>query len=225
MSHVLIVDDERVYTGALRILLRSRGYEVSVADRGEAALRAVYTLDLDVVLLDLGLPDMDGVDVIREIRKGADPPIIVLSGRTDSRDKVQALDAGADDYMTKPFTPEELFARIRAVIRRLCRPEGAPQIFFIGRSAVDMSSRIVTDESGEIRLTRTEWRLLEQFLRQPGKVLGHRRLLSAVWGPSYQGEAHYLRQYVARLRRKLEVDPARPRHFLTESGMGYRFHV
>jgi two-component system KDP operon response regulator KdpE len=169
---------------------------------------------------------MDGVEVIRGLRGWTSVPIIVLSGRADSSEKVAALDAGADDYVTKPFGVDELLARIRAVTRRLTPVPGDAAVVDIGRYTVDLSSRVVRRAEGaeEIRLTPTEWHLLEMLIRNPGKLVSQRQLLQEVWGPQYQTETHYLRQYMAQLRRKLEDDPAHPRHLLTEPGMGYRFH-
>jgi two-component system, OmpR family, KDP operon response regulator KdpE len=178
----------------------------------------------DLVVLDLGLPDLDGVDVIRGLRARTAVPIIVLSGRVGSSDKVAALDAGADDYVTKPFGIDELLARIRAVTRRHA-PAAPPPIAHIGQYIVDLSRPSVrrADGAEQIRLTPTEWHLLEILIRNPGKLVGQRLLLREVWGPQYQSETHYLRQYMAQLRRKLEDDPAHPRYLLTEPGMGYRF--
>ena len=176
-------------------------------------------------MLDLGLPDIDGVEVIRKLRTWTPVPIVVLSGRLDSHDKVDALDAGADDYVTKPFSIDELLARIRAVTRRRTATRAAPPVR-IGRYTVDLADRTRTDAddpASAVHLTRTEWQLLEVLARNPGKLISQRQLLQQVWGPTYVTETQYLRQYMAHLRRKLEPDPARPRHLLTEPGMGYRF--
>jgi two-component system KDP operon response regulator KdpE len=194
-----------------------------VAVDGAAALRAAAQQPPDLVVLDLGLPDMQGVDVIRGLRGWTNIPIIVLSGRVDSRDKVDALDAGADDYITKPFGVDELLARIRAVTRRAHPTGETASVVIVGRHTVDLAARAITGGDTETRLTPTEWQLLEHLLRNPGKLLSQRSLLRDVWGPQYGSETHYLRQYMARLRRKLEADPARPQHLLTEPGMGYRF--
>jgi two-component system KDP operon response regulator KdpE len=220
---VLVVDDEPQILRALRINLRARQYEVDVAVDGAAALRAAAQQPPDLVVLDLGLPDMQGVDVIRGLRGWTNIPIIVLSGRVDSRDKVDALDAGADDYITKPFGVDELLARIRAVTRRAHPTGETASVVVVGRHTVDLAARAITGGDTETRLTPTEWQLLEHLLRNPGKLLSQRSLLRDVWGPQYGSETHYLRQYMARLRRKLEADPARPQHLLTEPGMGYRF--
>jgi two-component system KDP operon response regulator KdpE len=220
MTRVLVVDDEPQIVRALRINLRARQYDVDTAADGGTALRLAAHSHPDLVVLDLGLPDMEGVEVIRGLRGWTTVPIIVLSGRIDSGDKVEALDAGADDYVTKPFGVDELLARIRAVTRRIHPAGSAEPVVEIGGHTVDLAARSV---SGGVRLTPTEWQLLDHLLRQPGKLIGQRALLRDVWGPQYQTETNYLRQYMARLRRKLEADPTHPRHLLTEPGMGYRF--
>jgi two-component system KDP operon response regulator KdpE len=219
MTRILVVDDEPQILRALRINLRARGYDVDVAADGGGALKAAAAAPPDLVVLDLGLPDMEGADVIRGLRGWTAVPVIVLSGRAGSADKVAALDAGADDYVTKPFGVDELLARIRAVTRRAGSPDTAPTVA-VGGYTVDLAARAVTPE---VRLTPTEWHLLEILLRNPGKLVSQRQLLREVWGPQYQSETNYLRQYMAQLRRKLEQDPGHPRHLLTEPGMGYRF--
>lgn len=221
---VLVVDDEPQILRALRINLQARRYDVITASDGAAGLEAARGESPELVILDLGLPDMDGVDVLRSLRVWSDVPVIVLSGRDASSDKVTALDSGADDYVTKPFNIEELLARMAAVSRRL-RPEAAEvEPVHVGRHVVSLSERAVTGESGElVHLTRTEWELLAILVRNPGKLVSQRQLLQEVWGPVYLEETHYLRQYMAQLRKKLEPDPTRPRHLLTEPGMGYRF--
>ncbi|POM23819.1 KDP operon transcriptional regulatory protein KdpE [Actinomadura rubteroloni] len=223
MTRVLVVDDEPQLLRALRINLRARDFAVEVAPDGTAALRLAGDFHPDLVVLDLGLPDLDGVDVIQGLRGWTNVPIIVLSGRAGSRDKVEALEAGADDYVTKPFNMDELVARIRAVTRR-AGPEDSVRVVAVGAWSVDLADKTATGADGSaLRLTPTEWHLLELLLRNPGKLIGQRQLLTSVWGPGYVKETHYLRQYMAQLRRKLEADPARPRHLLTEPGMGYRF--
>jgi two-component system KDP operon response regulator KdpE len=222
MTRIIIVDDEPQILRALRINLQARGYEIHTASDGAGALSAAALIRPDLMILDLGLPDTDGVDIIRELRTWTPMPIVVLSGRSDSRDKVDALDAGADDYITKPFGVDELLARIRAVTRR--RPTPGPASARIGDFNIDLANHRVTSPSGDpVHLTPIEWQLVEAFVAEPGKLFSHRQLLQQVWGPTYHSETQYLRQYVAQLRRKFEDDPARPVHFITESGMGYRF--
>jgi two-component system KDP operon response regulator KdpE len=226
VSRVLVVDDEPQILRALAINLRARHYEVLTAGTGTEALAAAAKYNPDLVVLDLGLPDMGGVEVIRGLRGWSTVPIVILSGRTGSGDKVDALDAGADDYVTKPFSVDELLARLRAASRRAGPGDVAPAVTF-GHTTVDLAARRVTvrdgDRASNVRLTPTEWHLLEVLLRHPGKLLTHRQLLSEVWGAGYDTAGGNLRVYMAQLRRKLEADPARPRHLLTEPGMGYRF--
>ena len=226
MIRVLVVDDEPQIVRALRINLRARQYDVDTAMNGAEALRTAAQHPPDLVILDLGLPDMDGVEVIEGLRGWTDAPIIVLSGRADSTDKVQALDCGADDYVTKPFGMDELLARMRAAIRRGTPESSEPQVT-LGDLVIDLAAKRVsrTTPAGDstIRLTPTEWHLLEVLLRHPGKLMSQRQLLQEVWGPGYTDAAGNLRLYMAQLRRKLEPDPARPRWFQTEPGMGYRF--
>jgi two-component system KDP operon response regulator KdpE len=221
VTRILVVDDDPQILRALRINLRARQYEVDVAADGASALKTAAAHPPDLVVLDLGLPDLDGADVIRGLRGWSTVPIIVLSGRADGTDKVSALDAGADDYVTKPFGVDELLARIRAVTRRAHPQDAAASTVRIGRFTIDLSDHTITP--ADFRLTPTEWQLLEQLVRNPGKLITQRHLLHEVWGPQYSTETNYLRQYMARLRRKLEDDPTRPRHLLTEPGMGYRF--
>jgi two-component system KDP operon response regulator KdpE len=224
-TRILVVDDEPQLLRALRINLNARGYDVVTAPNGTAALRETKTSRPDLLVLDLGLPDIDGVDVIRQLRAWTPVPIVVLSGRVGSNDKIDALDAGADDYVTKPFILDELLARIRAVTRRHGEPnQGGP--VRIGRFEIDVGNRTgqaIDQPTEAVHLTRTEWQLLEALVRNPGKLVGQRQLLQEVWGHTYLHETDYLRQYMARLRRKLETDPTRPKHFITEPGMGYRF--
>ena len=222
MTRVLIVEDEPQLLRALGINLRARRYDVRTASDGASALAVASRQPPDLVILDLGLPDMDGVDVVRGLRGWCAAPIIVLSAREAQADKVAALDAGADDYVTKPFGMDELLARMRAAIRRGTLTDTSP---VVGTDAfsVDLAAKRVTTPAGEVRLTPTEWHLLEVLVRNPDKLVGHKQLLHEVWGPEYESETNYLRVYMAQLRRKLEPDPARPRHLLTEPGMGYRF--
>jgi two-component system, OmpR family, KDP operon response regulator KdpE len=224
MTRILIVDDDPQILRALRINLHARQYDVVTAMDGVAALEAARTQKPDLLVLDLGLPGKNGVDVIRELRSWSEVPIVVLSGRAGSRDKIEALDAGADDYVTKPFNIEELLARVRAVTRRLqTAPDGDDPVR-IGEHVIDPAAKAVRTDDGELtHLTKTEWELLLILLRNPGKLVSQRQLLQDIWGPTFLNETHYLRQYMAQLRSKLEPDPARPRHLLTEPGMGYRF--
>ncbi|MET9232701.1 response regulator [Lentzea sp. NPDC003310] len=224
MTKVLVVDDEPQIVRALRINLAARGYEVLTAPDGATALRLAADGRPDVVVLDLGLPDMDGTDVIAGLRGWTSLPIIVLSARTDSADKVDALDAGADDYVTKPFGMDELLARLRAAVRRsaVTGPEDEP-VVRTASFTVDLAAKRVLRDDVEVHLTPTEWGLLEVLARNAGKLVAQKQLLRDVWGPAYEKETHYLRVYLAQLRRKLEPEPARPRHLLTEAGMGYRF--
>jgi len=239
VTRVLVVDDEPQILRALRINLRVREYEVHVAATGAEALKMASRYPPDLVILDLSLPDLDGVEVIEGLRGWTKAPIIVLSGRADSTDKVEALDAGADDYITKPFGVEELLARMRAAVRRTGAAEDLPRIK-LGDLVVDLAAKRVTrqavvsagggsaDAAGsapadDIRLTPTEWHLLEVLLRNPGKLLSRSQLLTEVWGPGYADATGNLRLYMAQLRRKLEPDPARPRWLITEPGMGYRY--
>ena len=224
MSRVLVVDDEPTLVRALAINLRARGWEVVTAHDGTGALQAASDKHPDVVILDLGLPDIDGVDVIRGLRGWTRVPIIVLSARQFSDDKVEALDAGADDYMTKPFGMDELLARLRAALRRV-EPAAEEAVVVAGELSVDLARKKVTRSGTDVRLTPTEWQLLEVLVRARGALVGRQQLLHEVWGPAYNSETNYLRVYTAQLRRKLEQDPSRPRHIITEPGMGYRFEV
>jgi two-component system KDP operon response regulator KdpE len=242
-ARVLIVEDEPTLVRALRIDLRARGYEVLTAATGRDALEQAARRPPDAVLLDLGLPDRDGTDVVRQLRGWSSAPVIVLSGRSAAQDKIGALDAGADDYVTKPFSTEELVARLRAVLRRgeAVRPPGT---VVIGHCRVSLDAHLVTRQPGTgpgeaaadadgtrdgepepetVHLTPTEWRLLEILVRSSGQLVASAWLLAEVWGPGFEHHAHYLRFHMARLRRKLEDDPPRPRHLLTEPGMGYRY--
>lgn len=218
---ILVVDDEPQIVRALRINLNVRGYEVATAATGSEALRLAATFRPEIVLLDLGLPDIDGIDVIAGLRGWTDIPIVVLSARTDSADTVDALDAGADDFVTKPFGMDELLARLRAALRR--GPNAVETAVLETDSfTVDLSSKTVTRKGALVHLTRTEWGVLEILARNRGKLVSQQEILQAVWGPQHERETHYLRIYLGQLRQKLEDDPARPRHLLTETGMGYR---
>jgi two-component system, OmpR family, KDP operon response regulator KdpE len=222
VTRVLAVDDDPALRRALAINLRARKYEVDLAEDGASALAAAARHPPDVVVLDLGLPDMDGGDVIRGLRGWTQVPIVVLSARGSQGDKVDALDAGADDYVTKPFGMDELLARLRAAVRRGAVAEEAP-VVETASFTVDLAAKEVLSAAGEhVRLTPTEWHLLEVLARNEGKLVPQRQLLQEVWGPQYETETNYLRVYMAQIRRKLELEPANPRHFITEPGMGYR---
>ncbi|MCF2526360.1 response regulator [Yinghuangia soli] len=222
MTRVLVVDDEPQIVRALAINLKARGYQVDTAADGTAALAAAAEHHPDVVVLDLGLPDLDGVDVIRGLRGWTKVPIIVLSARQASNEKVAALDAGADDYVTKPFGMDELLARLRAAVRRAA-PEDEMPVVETESFTVDLAAKKARRDGQDIRLTPTEWHLLEVLVRHAGRLVSQRALLQEVWGPQYSTETNYLRVYMAQLRRKLEADPSHPRHLVTEPGMGYRF--
>jgi two-component system KDP operon response regulator KdpE len=223
VTRVLIVEDERTLLRALAMNLTARGYDVTEADTATRALTAAATVEHDVILLDLGLPDLSGLDVIRAVRAYSTTPIIVLSARTGTSDKVAALDHGADDYVTKPFSIEELLARLRAATRRAVTAE-SPDLVTIGTCRVDLGAKIVTTADGSpVRLTPTEWQLLEALVRHPGKLVTGRTLLTQLRGSPDHTDPSYLRIYIAALRRKLEPEPGRPRHLITEPGMGYRF--
>ncbi|MBS2964668.1 response regulator [Actinocrinis puniceicyclus] len=230
MIRVLVVDDEPQLLRAMRINLSARRYEVVVAADGASALAAAARHLPDVVVLDLGLPDMDGTEVIAGLRGWTRVPILVLSGRVDAADKVDALDAGADDYVTKPFSMDELMARLRALVRRSESDAAAEPAVTIGHYVVDLAAKSVHKRPAapeqtpeQVHLTKTEWAVLEVLVRNPGRLVSGRQLLQQVWGPAYQSETNYLRFYLAKLRQKLEPEPSRPRQLLTEPGMGYRF--
>jgi two-component system KDP operon response regulator KdpE len=228
MTRVLVVDDEPQIVRALRVNLLARSYEVVTATTGRQALDAASREHPDLIVLDLGLPDIDGVDVVSALRGWSSIPILILSGRLNSADKIRALDAGADDYVTKPFDVDELLARVRAVTRRGGGADTAP-IVRIGDVVIDLEAHRISRPEGpgreraDIKLTPTEWHLLEILVRNPGRLVTQRELIRSLRGPQYDDAAHYLRQYMAQLRRKIEDNPSRPRHLLTEPGMGYRF--
>jgi two-component system KDP operon response regulator KdpE len=227
MTTVLVVDDEPQIVRALRINLAARGYRVLIAPDGAGALRAAADGRPDVIVLDLGLPDLDGTAVIEHVRRWSSVPIIVLSARTDAGDKVKALDAGADDYVTKPFGMDELLARLRAAVRRDARLGADAEHAVIETAAftIDLLAKKVRRAGVEVHLTPTEWGLLETLVRNRGKLIAQKMLLAEVWGPGYETNTHYLRVYLAQLRRKLEPEPSRPRYLITEPGMGYRFEL
>ncbi|WP_371675464.1 response regulator [Streptomyces sp. NBC_01276] len=227
MTRVLVVEDDPQLVRALKINLQARKFEVEEAPDGGSALRLAAARKPDVIVLDLGLPDMDGVDVIKSVRGWSRVPILVLSARHTSEDKIRALDAGADDYVTKPFSMDELLARLRAAARRQ-EPAGASQadevsVVTTDEFTVDLVAKKVYRGERTVRLTPTEWHLLEILIAHPGRLITQSRLLLEVWGPSYGENTNYLRVYMAQLRRKLEPDPSHPRYLITEPGMGYRF--
>jgi two-component system, OmpR family, KDP operon response regulator KdpE len=226
-QRVLVVDDDPQILRALRINLTAHGYQVLLASDGSAALRAAADGHPDVVVLDLGLPDLDGVEVIEGLRGWTTVPIIVLTARLGGAETVRALDAGADDYVTKPFGMAELLARLRAAVRRaaVSTVDGEP-VVDASDFRVDLGAkRVMRADGTEVHLTPTEWGVLELLVRHQGKLVGQKELLRAVWGPNYGTETNYLRVYMAQLRRKLEPEPSRPRHLITEAGMGYRFEA
>ncbi|MGB8020238.1 MAG: response regulator [Candidatus Nanopelagicales bacterium] len=221
MTRILIIEDEPALARALAITLNARGYQATVAVTGRAGLDLVVETHPDLILLDLGLPDLDGMSVLQAVRGWSRVPVVVLSARQTSHDKVAALDAGADDYVSKPFAMDELLARIRAATRRASGGEADP-IVATASFTVDLASQVVTRDGQAVRLTPTEWRLLEILARNPGRIVSQQQLLRELRGPDVGRESHYLRVYLAQLRRKLEPDPARPRHLLTDPGIGYR---
>ena len=224
MTRVLVIDDEPSILRALRINLTARNYEVSTANDGTSGLAAISRERPDAVILDLGLPDMDGTEVIHGVRGWSTTPIIVLSVWGAEPQKVAALDAGADDYVTKPFGMDELLARLRAAVRRSAPAPDEP-VVTTPDFTVDLAAKRVTRDGADVRLTPTEWQLLEILARSRGRLITQKQLLQDVWGPSYGSESNYLRVYIAQLRRKLEPEPSRPRYLLTEPGMGYRFQA
>jgi two-component system KDP operon response regulator KdpE len=224
VSRVLVVDDELPILRALAANLRARGYDADLAPTGEEALAIAARHHPDAVVLDLGLPGISGIEVIEGLRGWTDVPIIVLSARGGERDKVAALDAGADDYVTKPFGMDELFARLRASLRRAA-PSAHEARIATDDFLVDLSVKKVTRDGAEVRLTPTEWQIVETLARHAGKLVTQKQLLQDVWGPEYVSETNYLRVHMANIRRKLEPVPGQPRYFLTEPGMGYRFEV
>jgi two-component system KDP operon response regulator KdpE len=223
-DRVLIIDDERAIRRYLRTALEAQGYTVFEAVNGMEALGSAAALRPDLIILDLGLPDLDGVEVTRRIREWAQVPIIILSVRDQEQDKIEALDAGADDYLTKPFSSGELMARMRVATRRTQHAEGEPTLQ-VDQLLVDLPHRRVTLAGAEISLTPTEYDLLRLLIQNSGKVLTHRQILRQVWGPTYEAETHLLRVNISNLRRKIEPDPARPSYILTEPGVGYRLRA
>ncbi|MBO1335656.1 response regulator [Streptomyces sp. VRA16 Mangrove soil] len=225
MTRVLVVEDDPQLVRALVITMQARNFGVDAAPDGATALRLAVARRPDVIVLDLGLPDMDGVDVIKALRGWSRVPIMVLSARSASEEKVAALDAGADDYVTKPFSMDELLARLRAAVRRTDAAPLVPDVLTVetGDFTLDLVAKKATRDGRDIRLTPTEWHLLEILVCNPGRLVSQKQLLQEVWGASQSGKTNYLRVYMAQLRRKLEADPSHPRHLITEPGMGYRF--
>lgn len=219
---ILIADDDPQMLRALRITLTARGYDVVTASDGKTALDAAIVSHPDFVVIDLGMPGLTGIEVIEAIRGWSHVPILVVSGRSESWDKVEALDAGADDYVTKPFSADELLARIRALSRRSVSAPETPVVTF-GDVTVDLAARSITRAGAAVRLTPTEWLLLEVLLRNPGKLVTRETLLTEVWGPQFTTDTGYLRLYLSQLRKKLEPEPAKPRYLVTDAGLGYRF--
>ena len=222
VTRLLVIDDEVRFARALAVSLRARGYDVEIAETGEAGLAAAARAHPDVTVLDLGLPGMSGLEVLRQLREWSSAPVIVLSARHEQATKVQALDIGADDYVTKPFGMDELLARLRAALRR-GSTTGPDSIVTTDDFVIDTAATRVTIDGADVHLTKTEWKLLEVLVRNRGKLVSQRQLLHEVWGPGYDDETEYLRVYMAALRRKLEPEPSRPRYLKTETGMGYRF--
>ncbi len=222
-ASILVVDDEPAISRALRTILSRHGFQVELAESGSEAIESFLRHHPDIVVLDLGLPDMDGTEVVRQLRGFSMTPIVVLSVRGAERDKVAALDLGADDYLTKPFGVDELLARIRVALRHAARSsQGTAPVFRTGELEVDLERRLVMVRGKEVHLTPTEYQLLKAFVSHPNKLLTDLMLLREVWGPEYGSEAHYLHVYVARLRKKIEADPQDPRYLITEPGVGYR---
>lgn len=222
MTRILLVDDDPAITRTVAIGLRAHGYDLRTATDGRTAVDLGRTDQPDLLILDLGLPDISGVEVLRQLRTWSHVPVIVLSARDGSDDKVEALDVGADDYVTKPFGMDELLARVRAAVRRSGANQ-APETVESPAFRIDLAAKQVWRDADEVRLTPTEWGLLQALVTRPGRLVSQRQLLHEVWGPAYNAETNYLRVHMANLRRKLEPDPSRPRYFITEPGMGYRF--
>ncbi len=221
---ILIVDDELQIRRFLRVSLEANGYDVHETDSGHDAIVKTAQLRPDLIILDMGLPDMDGLEVLKRLREWTKTPVIILSVRDADRDKIAALDAGADDYLTKPFSTEELLARMR-VAQRHAQPQEQEAIFTVGNLQVDFARRLVTRGGEPVKLTPTEYALLRLLIQHAGRVLTHRQILKEVWGPEYVDELHYLRVYFAQLRQKLEDDPTLPKLILTEPGVGYRLQT
>lgn len=221
-ARILVIDDEHQIRRMLNVALSAHGYVLAEASSGKEGLNQALIFHPDLVILDLGLPDFDGMEVIARLREWTQVPVIVLSVREREDDKINALDAGADDYLTKPFSMGELLARIRVALKHFAKSEDGPVLTFSGLT-MDLARRIVLLLGQEVKLTPTEYEILKYLALHSGRVITHSQLLRAVWGPNYQGETHYLRVYIGQLRRKIENDPAQPRYIITEPGVGYRF--
>ncbi|WP_018150630.1 two-component system response regulator KdpE [Leeia oryzae] len=224
-QHIVLIEDDAQIRRFVRSALEGEGYKVHEADTAARGLIEAGTRKPDLLIVDLGLPDLDGVSLIRDFRSWSQQPVLILSARVDESDKIEALDAGGDDYLTKPFGVGELLARVRALLRRRTQLQDEPPLLEFGEVCVDLAHRKVMRNAEEVHLTPIEYRLLLAMIGNAGKVLTHRSLMQSVWGPNHTESGHYLRIYVSRLRQKLEVDPARPQHFLTETGVGYRFET
>lgn len=222
-QRIHVIEDDDSMARALRINLQARGYDITVSSDGTSALATLAREPVDVIVLDLGLPDIDGNDVITAIRGWSSVPILVLSARQGDADKVEALDAGADDYLTKPFSIEELLARLRACLRRATPPSIDSPVITTDEFTIDLQHMRAIRNSVEVHLTRLEWGIVETLVRNPDRLVTSKQLLTEVWGPAYSDATHYLRVYMMQVRRKLESDPSNPRHFITEAGLGYRF--
>lgn len=218
---ILVIDDEKQIRRLLKVALTGHGYSVEEAALGQEGLNKVTTYRPDLIILDLGLPDLNGLEVIRKLREWSQTPVIILSVKEQENDKITALDTGADDYVTKPFSMGELLARIRAALRHIV-PPGEEPILTFGELVIDLARRRVSVNEKEIKLTPIEYNLMKNLAIHAGKVLTHKQLLRVVWGPTYENDTHYLRVFIGQLRRKVEADPSRPRHIITEPGVGYR---
>lgn len=220
-TRILVIDDEKQIRRMLKTALTGYGYDIAEASTGHEGLNQTAIFHPDLIILDLGLPDLDGIEVIKKLREWTQTPIIILSVREDEDDKIRALDAGADDYVTKPFSMGELLARLRVALRHMAKTEDEPVLVF-GKLTVDLAHRLVLLDGEEIKLTPTEYEILKYLALQAGRVVTHGQLLRAIWGPNYQEQTHYLRVYVGQLRRKIEADPSQPVYIVTEAGVGYR---
>ena len=225
MSRILLVDDDPTLRRTLQLNLTARGHEVMTAASGAEAVRRALAGEPELVILDLGLPDMDGIEVLMQLRGDLKSPVIVLSARREAHDKVLALDIGAIDYVTKPFSMDELMARVRAALRRATPEDAAIPTLSGGGLVLDFANNYASRDAEDVHLTPTEWRVLAELAKTPGKVVSHENLLRAAWGPTYGRERHYLRVFASQIRRKIEADPTQPRHLINEPGLGYRLVI